>query len=94
MSDETLTQLRTRIDQVDADLVRLLAQRVEITDLVGLHKAANGLPAADHTREAELIARLGPSAADAGIEPAFCEQRFRLIVDGVVRRHLLIAERA
>ena len=58
MPDETLSQFRARIDELDDQLIRLLAERFEITKAVGAHKAATGLPAADPGREAEQVARL------------------------------------
>ena len=45
-------RLRGSIDNLDAALVYLLAERFKITQQVGLLKAANGLPPADPAREA------------------------------------------
>ena len=90
--DDVLAGYRARIDALDGQLIRLLAERFEITKAVGAHKAEVGLPPADPGREAEQVARLRAIAEDAGMDPAFSEQVFRLIVDEVIRHHLKIAE--
>ena len=90
--DDVLAGYRARIDALDDQLIRLLAERFEITKAVGAHKAEVGLPPADPGREAEQVARLRAIAEEVGIDPAFSEQVFRLIVDEVIRHHLKIAE--
>lgn len=91
MTDDTLAQFRARIDELDDQLIRLLAERFEITKAVGAHKADVGLPAADPGREAEQVARLRRLAEEVGMDPTFSEQVFRLIVDEVIRHHVSIA---
>ena len=90
--DDVLAGYRARIDALDGQLIRLLAERFEITKAVGAHKAEVGLPPADPGREAEQVARLRAIAEEVGMDPAFSEQVFRLIVDEVIRHHLKIAE--
>ncbi len=90
--DEVLAGHRSRIDALDNQLIRLLAERFEITKAVGAYKAEVGLPPADPGREAEQVARLRAIAEEVGMDPAFSEQVFRLIVDEVIRHHLKIAE--
>ena len=90
--DDVLAGYRARIDALDGQLIRLLAERFDITKAVGAHKAEVGLPPADPGREAEQVARLRAIAEEVGMDPAFSEQVFRLIVDEVIRHHLKIAE--
>lgn len=92
MTDPTLAAYRERIDDLDERLIRLLAERFEITKAVGSYKAHAGLPPADPSREAEQVARLRAIATEAGMDPAFSEKVFRLIVDEVIRHHERIAE--
>ncbi len=92
MTDETLRRFRERIDELDDQLIRLLAERFEITKAVGAHKAAVGLPAADPDREREQVARLRAIAEEVGMDPVFSEKVFRLIVDEVIRHHLRTAD--
>lgn len=92
MTDETLASYRARIDVLDDQLIRILAERFEITKAVGAYKAAEGLPAADPAREAQQVERLRSIAEQVGMDPAFSEKVFRLIVDEVIRHHLSHAD--
>ena len=92
MSDETLDGFRASIDNIDAALVHLLAERFKITQAVGRYKAAAGLEPADPDRETAQIARLRQLAETSGLDPAFTEKFLRFIVDEVIRHHRLIAD--
>jgi chorismate mutase len=88
-----LRTLRGSIDNLDAALVHLLAERFKCTQEVGELKAAHDLPPADPAREADQIARLRRLAADARLDPAFAEKFLNFIIDEVVRHHRAIAAR-
>ena len=85
-----LRRLRDSIDNIDAALVYLLAERFNFTGQVGRLKAAHGLPPADPSREAEQVARLRRLAGDARLDPAFAEKFLAFIVDEVIRHHLAV----
>ena len=90
MEDEAaaeLRRLRDSIDNMDAALVHLLAERFKITQQVGELKAANGLPPADPAREAQQIARLRALAEEARLDPEFAEKFLGFVVAEVVRHH-------
>ena len=70
MSDTVLTGYRQSIDNIDAALVFMLAERFKITQAVGRYKAENALPA-DPGREETQIARLRQLASDAQLDPDF-----------------------
>jgi chorismate mutase len=91
-SDPELSRFRGQIDELDAALIRTLAQRFACTRAVGEHKAKVGLPAADPAREAAQVARWRSLAEEAGLDPDFAEKIFHLIVREVVRRHEVIAQ--
>ena len=55
---QDLARLRSSIDNIDAALIHLLAERFKCTQAVGELKAARGMPPADPAREVEQIARL------------------------------------
>jgi len=86
-----LIRLRDSIDNMDAALVHLLAERFKITQQVGVLKATHGLPAADHDREAQQIARLRQLAAEAKLDPEFAEKFLTFVVAEVVRHHEALA---
>ncbi|OUV77886.1 MAG: chorismate mutase [Acidimicrobiaceae bacterium TMED130] len=93
MNTEILREYRARIDELDEQLICLLAERFEITKTVGELKAKTGLPAADPQREKEQISRLHEIARNEGMDPVFGEKVFRLIVDEVIRHHLQTADK-
>ncbi|MCL1870262.1 MAG: chorismate mutase [Promicromonosporaceae bacterium] len=90
MPDEILG-LRRSIDNIDAALVHLLAERFKMTQRVGELKAVGGLPPADPSRDQQQIARLTALATDAGLDPAFAEAFRNFIVAEVIRHHEVIA---
>ncbi|WP_193104764.1 chorismate mutase [Brachybacterium sp. FME24] len=84
---EVLVEERRSIDNIDAALVHLLAERFSHTQRVGVLKATHGLPPADPSREREQIDRLRSLADDAGLDPVFAEAFMRFIVTEVIRHH-------
>ena len=85
--DATLASYRASIDNIDAALIHMLAERFRITKAVGAHKAAHTLPASDPGREERQIARLRKLAEDAQLDPDFGEKFLRFIIDEVIRHH-------
>lgn len=86
-----LTSLRKSIDNIDAALVHLLAERFKCTQAVGRLKASVGLPASDPDRERVQIARLRALAEEAELDPAFAEKFLSFIVAEVIHHHEQIA---
>jgi len=87
MTDDRLQKYRESIDNIDAALVFMLAERFKVTQAVGAYKAEAGLPPADPGREEQQIARLRALAADAHLDPEFSEKFLRFIIDEVIRHH-------
>ena len=92
MPDEVLKSYRRSIDNIDAALVCLLAERFKVTQAVGRHKAEIGLPPADPEREEAQIARLRRLAEEADLDPAFSEKFLRFIIDEVIHHHERLRE--
>ena len=92
MSDDQLSQFRKSIDNIDAALIHMLAERFRITQAVGQNKAQAGMPAADPTREQEQIKRLRKLAEEAGLDPEFSEKFLRFVIDEVIHHHERIAD--
>ena len=87
-----MAEYRSSIDNIDAALVHLLAERFKVTKAVGRYKAAAELPPADPVREEIQIARLRLMAEAAGLDLAFTEKFLRFIVAKVIHHHQRIAE--
>ena len=92
--DATLAEYRESIDNIDAALVFMLAERFKITQKVGAYKATTGLPAADPGREQRQIARLRDLARAANLDPEFSEKFLRFIIDEVIRHHTRLKEQS
>ena len=87
VSDPVLAGYRASIDNIDAALIHMLAERFRITKAVGAYKATRELPASDPAREEAQIARLRALAEDAHLDPDFGEKFLRFIIDEVIRHH-------
>ena len=82
-----LLRLRDSIDNIDAALIHLLAERFKCTQAVGVYKAAHDMPPADPQREAAQIARLRSLAVEARLDPDFAEKFLAFVVKEVIRHH-------
>lgn len=86
-----LLSLRQSIDNVDAAVIHMLAERFKFTQQVGRLKAAAGLPPSDPEREKVQIARLRALAVEAHLDPEFAEKLLGFIVAEVIHHHQSIA---
>jgi len=50
-----LEELRTRIDEIDKDLLRLLELRFQVVKEIGLFKKEHNLPVLDKAREVDVL---------------------------------------
>jgi len=82
-----LGQLRKSIDNIDAALIHLLAERFRTTQQVGRLKAERGMPPSDPSREKAQLERLRSLAADADLDPAFAEKFLSFILAEVIQHH-------
>ena len=85
--DAALAAFRKSIDNIDAALIHMLAERFRITQAVGEYKARVGLPASDPGREARQIERLRALAVEADLDPEFSEKFIRFVIEEVIRHH-------
>jgi chorismate mutase len=87
-----LADLRRSIDNIDAALVHLLAERFKATQAVGVLKAQRHLPPADPAREEQQVARLRALAQEAGLDPVFAEKFLAFVIAEVIHHHEQIAQ--
>ncbi|OIR00306.1 T-protein [mine drainage metagenome] len=84
---DQLNTLRHSIDNIDAAVIHMLAERFRCTKAVGVLKAEHGLPPADPAREEQQIARLRALAHDADLDPDFAEKFLGFVIREVIRHH-------
>jgi chorismate mutase len=82
-----LIQLRKSIDNIDAALIHLLAERFRTTQQVGRLKADRGMPPSDSAREKLQLEKLRSLAAEADLDPAFAEKFLSFILAEVIQHH-------
>ncbi len=84
---EILASYRDSIDNIDAALIHMLAERFKITKHVGEFKAKFDLPPADKDREQRQIERLRDLSRKAKLDPDFSEKFLHFIITEVIRHH-------
>jgi isochorismate pyruvate lyase len=88
---ESLSEVRARIDDLDADLIRLLADRQSLVRAAAAFKADEQAVRAPG-RVQEVIASARERAIAAGLAPAVAESVWRAMIDAFIE--LEIAEQA
>ena len=87
-----LVELRRSIDNIDAALIHMLAERFKATQTVGELKARLRMPPADPSREERQVARLRALAEESGLDPVFAEKFLAFVIAEVIHHHEQIAE--
>ena len=78
--DDNLKVLRDEIDDIDSQLVKLLAQRLTVTTKVGELKSAEGMPIFAPEREAALISKRREQAEKSGLNGDLIEDILRRLM--------------
>lgn len=84
---EQLADFRKSIDNFDAALIHILAERFRVTKAVGALKASADLPPSDPARETEQIERLRRLAERADLDPDFAEKFLEFVIREVIQHH-------
>ncbi|WP_433191799.1 chorismate mutase [Nocardia sp. CA-107356] len=84
---QSLTQVRARIDAIDAELIRLLAERQ------GMVRSAAAFKTDEHAvrapdRVAQVVALARERATEAGLAPAVAESVWRAMIDAFIELEL------
>lgn len=89
-----LAALRDRIDEVDREIIALIARRLKIVEDVALAKLDAASPFRDRAREERLLVRLREHATAAGIDPHEIERLYRVVMDmSVAHQQAIVRER-
>jgi chorismate mutase/prephenate dehydrogenase len=78
--DLTLDDLRQRLNDIDRQLISLVAERKAVSGEVARVKRATGHPTRDYEREREVILGVRGIASELGVSPALAEELLRLLI--------------
>ena len=82
-----LLEARDKIDQIDSQIITLLAARFEHTHRIGKLKATHSLEALDSSRESQKLAEIRALCEENGLNPELVNDLFTQIMEEVVRNH-------
>ena len=77
-----LADVRRRIDELDTELVVLLARRQRLVDEITAYKHEHHLGVVDRHREDEMLAAIAETAKEHGLDPRVAQQVLRAVIDG------------
>ncbi len=76
----SLDELRQRLDQIDAQLIELIAERQEKSREIARVKRATGRATRDYQREREVILAARAAGERAGVSPQVAETLMRMLI--------------
>src|SRR5690242_7853948 len=76
----TLEDLRQRLNDLDRQIIQLVAERKALSEEVARAKRATGKPTRDYEREREVIMSARAMATERGVSPELAEQLLRLLI--------------
>src|SRR5215471_11579695 len=78
----TLDDLRARLNDIDRQLLELVAQRQSVVGEIGRVKLDTGAGTRDYKREREVLLRARDNAKSVGVSPALAEELLQLLIRG------------
>jgi chorismate mutase len=82
-----LLEMRDSIDNIDAAIIYMLAERFRRTQKIGRLKAEYHLPPSDPGREARQVTRLRRLAEEAKLDPDFAAKFLNFVIKEVLHHH-------
>lgn len=79
--DAELDELRTEIQDIDRELVELIARRTYVADSIARVKAERGLPTTDAAQEDRVMERAGENAERFEVDANLVKAVFRLLIE-------------
>jgi chorismate mutase / prephenate dehydrogenase len=78
--DVTLDDLRRRLNEIDRQMISLVAERKAVSGEVARVKRSTGYPTRDYEREREVILGVRATATELGVSPDLAEELLRLLI--------------
>jgi chorismate mutase len=79
--DMNLDELREEIEEIDRDLVELIAQRTYVAEAIAAVKEEQGLPTTDEEQEQAVMDRAGENAEQFDVDANLVKAIFRLLIE-------------
>ncbi|WP_368085829.1 chorismate mutase [Halalkalicoccus jeotgali] len=77
----SLDELREEIEEIDRDLVELIARRTYVADTIAEVKAERDLPTTDEGQEQRVMDRAGENAEQFEVDSNLVKAIFRLLIE-------------
>jgi len=77
----SLSELREEIEEIDRELVELIARRTYVAGTVADVKADRDLPTTDESQEARVMERAGENAENFDVDANLVKAIFRLLIE-------------
>ena len=90
---ENLVHLRRQIDQLDNDLVEILAKRMNISREIGKYKKNHNMPIVQPGRYGDIMHTRVKTAAAAGVDEEFMSKILSTIHEESVRLQVELTEK-
>ncbi|BAG83437.1 bifunctional 3-deoxy-7-phosphoheptulonate synthase/chorismate mutase type II [Candidatus Azobacteroides pseudotrichonymphae] len=87
---ESLTELRQQIDEIDAELLSVLAKRMRISKEIGQYKKEHNMPVLQTSRYDEILIKRSIQAEEMGMELGFLKKILEAIHEESVRQQIEI----
>lgn len=91
----SIDDLRSRLSEIDRELISLLAKRQRMVEEIGRDKVSSGRPTRDFEREKAVLDMARSHAEAEGIDPALAEEVLRTLIRSSLahqERHRVAAE--
>lgn len=85
-----LEQMRSEIDRLDAEMIDILARRMEVIDEIGQYKLDNGITILQLSRWREIITDRLSRAASLGLDRHFVTQLLEIVHEESIHRQAII----
>ncbi|MBQ4023314.1 MAG: bifunctional 3-deoxy-7-phosphoheptulonate synthase/chorismate mutase type II [Prevotella sp.] len=90
MSTEGITQLRSQIDELDNELMNLLAKRMRVCREIGMYKKEHNMTVLQPTRYNEILDKRGAQGTLCGMDSDFIKHIFESVHEESVRQQMEI----
>ena len=90
--ERDLANLRSEIDDIDNELLQLLARRMEVSAQIGEYKKRNNVTVVQMDRWKKILAEHVATGADLGLSPQLIDEVFEAIHQASIERQSSIME--